>query len=638
MEMTNAGFLPVTKQDMEERGWEQADFVLVTGDAYVDHPSFGAAIIARVLENDGYKVAVLARPGWADPEDFRRFGRPRLGFLITGGCVDSMVNHYSVMKRRRRKDVYAPGGVAGGRPDRAVIVYANRAREAYKGIPVVIGGLEASLRRFGHYDYWDDRVRRSILLDARADILIYGMGEKSMLEVAAALNDGFDARDVTWVPGTAYRTAEPPADALCLPGFETLSDPAAYAESFKLQYENIESFSAKPLAEAYPNASYVVQNTPQPPLTQTEMDAVYELPYTGVGHPAYRSEGAPPAAEEIKFSLAANRGCFGGCAFCALTAHQGRMVTGRSRDSLLREAKKLTEREDFKGYIHDVGGPTANFRENACAGMAKRGACKEKDCLFPAPCPNLKADHGEFLGTLRALRGLPGVKKVFIRSGIRYDYLMADPAHRAVLREICEHHVSGMLKVAPEHIAPGVLKRMRKPGKTVYDAFAAEYAKANKRLSMNQYLLPYFISSHPGSTLRDAVDLALYLKQSGFAPDQVQDFYPVPGTLATCMYYAGMDPLTGEAVYAAKSAQEKEWQRALLHFAKPENRRRVMEALAAAGREDAMPVLFPPKIGRGPASGRGTKPGHETAPKRGTNPGRETAPTRGTKPGRRGGG
>jgi uncharacterized radical SAM protein YgiQ len=577
---------------MAERGWERVDFVLVTGDAYADHPSFGAAVIARVLEAGGYKVAVLAQPAWTGPDDFRRFGKPRLGFLITSGCVDSMVNGYTAMKRRRRRDVYSPGGAAGLRPDRALIAYANRAKEAYGDAPVILGGLEAGLRRLGHYDYWEDRVRRSVLLDAKADLLIYGMGERAVLAVAAALNDGFDARDISWIPGLVFRSRTRPADALALPDFDRLRDKRVYAESFGLQYAHAESASAQALAERYGDALHVVQNPPQPPLTQAELDRVYELPYAGDAHPVYAASGGVPAVEEVRFSLTAARGCFGGCAFCALTVHQGRFVTGRSEASLLREARRLTRRSDFKGYIHDVGGPTANFRRRACRLQETGAACERRACLFPAPCPRLEVDHGEYLAILRALRALPGVKKVFIRSGLRYDYLMADPARGAFLRELCEFHVSGMLKVAPEHVSPRVLARMRKPAAAVYERFAAEYAAVNKALSKDQYLLPYFISAHPGGSLSDAVDLALYLKKSGFVPDQTQDFYPTPGTPATCMYHTGLDPFTGEAVYVAKSPEERRMQRALLHFDKPENRALVLAALAKAGRTEAAALLF----------------------------------------------
>jgi uncharacterized radical SAM protein YgiQ len=595
MSDTHAEFLPVTRRDMADRGWDRADFVLVTGDAYADHPSFGAAIIARVLSDGGSKVAVLAQPAWTGPDDFRRFGKPRLGFLITGGCVDSMVNNHTSMKRRRKRDVYSPGGAAGRRPDRALIVYTGRAKQAYGDVPVILGGLEAGLRRLGHYDYWDDRVRRSVLLDAKADLLICGMGERAVLAVAAALNDGFAARDATWPPGVVFRSRECPRDAILLPDFERLTDKGVYAESVRVQYEYAAraGADARPLAERYGEALFVVQNPPQPPLTRAEMDRVYELPYAGDAHPSYDAAGGVPAMEEVRFSLTSARGCFGGCAFCALTVHQGRHVTGRSEASLVREAKKLTERGDFKGYIHDVGGPTANFRRRACRAQEVGGpACKRRDCLFPAPCPKLEIDHLEYLGILRALRALPGVKKVFVRSGLRHDYLMADPKRDVFLREFCEFHVSGMLKVAPEHVSPRVLARMRKPAADVYERFAAEFAAVNRALSKEQYLLPYFMSSHPGSALDDAVDLALYLKKSGFTPEQAQDFCPTPGTLATCMYYTGLDPFTGEAVYVAKNPAEKRMQRALLHPDRPENRALVLAALAEAGRPEAAAPLF----------------------------------------------
>ncbi|MDR2771658.1 MAG: YgiQ family radical SAM protein, partial [Clostridiales Family XIII bacterium] len=474
-------FLPVTRRDMEDRGWTCADFVLVTGDAYADHPSFGAAVIARILEAGGYKVAVLAQPAWTGPVDFRRFGKPRLGFLITSGCVDSMVNRYTAMKRRRRRDVYSPDGAAGLRPDRALIAYTGRAKQAYGDVPVILGGLEAGLRRLGHYDYWDDRVRRSVLIDAKADLLIYGMGERAVLAVAAALNAGFDARDITWVPGLVFRARACPDDAIILPDFERLHDKAVYAESFGLQYAHAQNAGARPLAERYGEALCAVQNPPQPPLTQAEMDFVHELPYAGDAHPAYAASGGLPAMEEVRFSLTSARGCFGGCAFCALSMQQGSCVTGRSKASLLREATKLTQRADFKGYIHDVGGPTANFRRRACRLQEARGeSCGRRACLFPEPCPQLEVDHAEYLAILRALRALPGVKKVFIRSGLRYDYLMADPNRGEFLKELCEFHVSGMLKVAPEHVSPRVLARMRKPAASVYERFAAEYAAVNR--------------------------------------------------------------------------------------------------------------------------------------------------------------
>ncbi len=609
-------FLPVTAEEMAARGWDEADFVLVTGDAYVDHSTFGTAIISRVLESRGYRVAILAQPDWRSADDFRRFGRPRLGFLVNSGNVDSMVNHFSVNKKRRREDVYSPGGQAGRRPDRALIVYCQRIREAYKDVPVMIGGLEASLRRLAHYDYWDDRVRRSILLDTKADLLMYGMGERSVVEIADALASGLSVRDVTWIPGTCYRAtnvteADLPdllgPDGVVLPPWSAVStDKSAYAESFRLQYYNNDSISGKPLAEFYETVPAkrdadgepvpargiaVIQNVPQPPLEPDELDDVYELPYEGTYHPMYEKDGGVPAIREVEFSITANRGCFGGCAFCALTYHQGRAVRGRSKESIVREAKKLTEKKNFKGYIHDIGGPTANFHGPACEKQKKYGVCRDRDCMYPAPCKNMKIDHSEYLAILRAVRGLPKVKKVFVRSGIRFDYLMADP-DRTFFRELCEHHISGTLKVAPEHIAPPVLACMRKAPAKVFDAFTKEYREINEELGKKQYLIPYLISSHPGATLKDAVTVAEYLHKTGFVPDQVQDFYPTPGTLATAMYYTGTDPLTGRAVYVEKDLHRKHLQRALLHFNKPENRKLVLEALREAGREDLIPVLL----------------------------------------------
>ena len=609
-------FLPVTAEEMAARGWDEADFVLVTGDAYVDHSTFGTAIISRVLESRGYRVAILAQPDWRSADDFRRFGRPRLGFLVNSGNVDSMVNHFSVNKKRRREDVYSPGGQAGRRPDRALIVYCQRIREAYKDVPVMIGGLEASLRRLAHYDYWDDRVRRSILLDTKADLLMYGMGERSVVEIADALASGLSVRDVTWIPGTCYRAtnvteADLPdllgPDGVVLPPWSAVStDKSAYAESFRLQYYNNDSISGKPLAEFYETVPAkrdadggpvpargiaVIQNVPQPPLEPDELDDVYELPYEGTYHPMYEKDGGVPAIREVEFSITANRGCFGGCAFCALTYHQGRAVRGRSKESIVREAKKLTEKKNFKGYIHDIGGPTANFHGPACEKQKKYGVCRDRDCMYPAPCKNMKIDHSEYLAILRAVRGLPKVKKVFVRSGIRFDYLMADP-DRTFFRELCEHHISGTLKVAPEHIAPPVLACMRKAPAKVFDAFTKEYREINEELGKKQYLIPYLISSHPGATLTDAVTVAEYLHKTGFVPDQVQDFYPTPGTLATAMYYTGTDPLTGRAVYVEKDLHRKHLQRALLHFNKPENRKLVLEALREAGREDLIPVLL----------------------------------------------
>ncbi len=587
-------FLPVTKKEIGDRGWSQVDFVLVSGDAYVDHHSFGTAIIGRLLESHGYKVAILPQPDYKSAEDFRRFGRPRLGFLINGGVVDSMVNNYSVFKRKRKVDEYSPGGISGNRPDRAVIVYSNRAREAYKDVPVIIGGIEASLRRLGHYDYWSDKVRRSILLDAKADLLIYGMGERAVVAIAEALEAGIDVKDITWIEGTCYKAKsfEQDEDTAVLPSYEEITgSKEAYCRSFAMAYRNNDNINGKRLVEKYADSLYVIQNKPQPPLSRQELDDVYELPYENEIHPIYEAAGGIPAFSEIKFSLVSARGCFGGCSFCALTYHQGRQVRSRSKESLVAEARALTQKPDFKGYIHDVGGPTANFRYPACKKQLEYGVCKDKDCLYPRPCKNMEVDHKEYLAVLREIRQIPGVKKVFIRSGIRYDYVMADKDD-AFLRELCKYHVSGTLKVAPEHITERVLYHMRKPAKEVFIAFADKYRRINQQLGLKQYLIPYLISSHPGSTLDDAVELALFLKEYGFVPDQVQDFYPTPATLATCMYYTEMDPFTMEPVYIAKDLEEKKMQRALIHYHKPENRGIVMKALKKAGREDLVDVLL----------------------------------------------
>jgi uncharacterized radical SAM protein YgiQ len=578
---------------MKERGWTEADFVLVTGDAYTDHPSFGTAIISRVLERFGYRVCILSQPDWKSCDDFKRFGKPRLGFLINSGNVDSMVNNYSVFKRRRKTDRYSAGGRAGQRPDRAVIVYSNRAKEAYHDVPIIIGGLEASLRRLGHYDYWDDKVRRSILLDSRADILIYGMGEKSVVEIADALAAGIDVHDIGWIRGTCVTAGEVEDDreTIFLPAFEAIRDDKdEYCRSFMIQYRSHDSITAKRLVEQYGEHTFVVQNPPQPPLERDELDDVYDLPYERNYHPVYKKDGGVPAIDEVKFSIVSNRGCFGGCAFCALTYHQGRQVRSRSRESIVKEAKLLTEMPDFKGYIHDVGGPTANFHNPACKKQLKYGVCDNKDCMYPRPCSQMIVDHTEYLEVLHAVRMLPGVKKVFIRSGIRFDYVMAD-RDRTFLEELCKYHVSGTLKVAPEHVVPEVLKYMRKPDISVFEHFSKEFFRINDTIGKKQYMIPYLISSHPGCTLNDAVELALYLKKSGFVPDQVQDFYPTPGTLATTMYYAEKDPFTMKSVYVAKDLKGKKYQRALMHFKKPENRETVIEALKAAGREDLIDEL-----------------------------------------------
>ena len=580
-------FLPMNRKEMEERGWEQPDFVYITGDAYVDHHSFGVAIISRVLEAQGYKVAILSQPDWKQPECVQEFGRPRLGFLVTAGNMDSMVNHYSVSKKRRKQDAYTPGGVLGKRPDRATIVYCNMIRRFYSDIPIVIGGIEASLRRLGHYDYWDNQVRRSILLDSQADILLYGMGEHSIIEVADALNSGLEVKDITFIKGTVYKTKElqDGYDFITLPDYkEIVKSKESYAKSFYLQYCNTDPFSAKPLVEPYGNV-YVVQNTPSLPLTQEEMDAVYQLPYMRNYHPCYEAEGGIPAISEVKFSLVNNRGCFGGCSFCALTFHQGRIIQTRSHESIIEEAKLIIEDPDFKGYIHDVGGPTANFRFPACDKQLTKGACKTKQCLFPNPCKNLKVDHKDYLKLLRKLRELPKVKKVFIRSGIRFDYVVADK-DPTFLRELCEHHVSGQLKVAPEHIADPVLQMMGKPQNSVYETFRKRYKQLNEQIGKKQYLVPYLMSSHPGSTLKEAIALAECLRDLGYMPEQVQDFYPTPGTISTCMYYTGLDPRTMKEVFVPKAPRDKAMQRALIQYRNPKNYDLVLSALKEAGRMD----------------------------------------------------
>lgn len=590
-------FLPVNKQDMIERGWDSVDFVLVTGDAYVDHPSFGTAIISRVLERYGYKVAILAQPDWKNAEDFKRFGKPRLGFLINSGNVDSMVNHFSVFKHRRKTDQYSPGGKAGNRPDRAVIVYANRAREAYKDVPVIIGGLEASLRRLGHYDYWDDKVRKSILLDSKADILIYGMGERAIVEIAEALDSGIEAKYIGWINGTVVRRSEieDPEGTLLLPEFdEIVSDKRKYCESFMVQYTNNDHITGKKIAEKYDDNTYVIQNPPQAPLEREELDDIYDLPFMRNYHPSYEELGGVPGIKEVKFSIVSNRGCFGGCAFCAITYHQGRQVRSRSKDSIVREAHILKDMPDFKGYIHDLGGPTANFVNPACKKQLTHGVCRDKDCLYPRPCKNMDINHEDYLDVLRTVREIDGIKKVFIRSGIRYDYVVADK-DKTFMKELCEHHVSGTLKVAPEHVSPNVLACMRKPDKKTFENFVYQYNKTNRQLNKKQYLIPYMISSHPGSTLEDAIELAEYLKDTGFVPDQVQDFYPTPGTLATTMYYTEMNPFTMEEVFVAKKMQDKKMQRALMHFHKKENKAMVIKALTVAGRKDLINKFYPMK-------------------------------------------
>lgn len=581
-------FLPITREEMKERGWDQVDFVYVSGDAYVDHPSFGHAIITRLLESRGYRVGIIAQPDWRKPESVQVFGEPRLGFLVSAGNMDSMVNHYSVSKKRRKTDAYTPGGEMGKRPDYACVVYGNLIRQTYKKTPIILGGIEASLRRMAHYDYWSDKLKRSVLLDSGADVISYGMGEHSIIELAEALDAGIPVEDITYIAGTVVKakTLDSIYDAEILPSFEDLKvDKMNYARSFYTQYLNTDAFNGKRLVEPYSDHLYVVQNPPAAPLTQMEMDDVYSLPYQRTYHPSYEAKGGVPAIKEIKFSLISNRGCFGGCSFCALTFHQGRIVQVRSHESLIEEAKEITKDKDFKGYIHDVGGPTANFRHPSCKKQMEHGVCKTRQCLFPSPCKNLDADHRDYVSLLRKLRDIPKVKKVFIRSGIRFDYLLADKKQE-FLRELCEYHVSGQLKVAPEHVAGPVLSLMGKPEHKVYEEFTRQFYKMNEKIGKEQYLVPYLMSSHPGSTLKEAVELAEYCRDLGYMPEQVQDFYPTPSTISTCMYYTGYDCRTMEKVYVPINPHEKAMQRALIQYRNPKNYDLVAEALKIAGRTD----------------------------------------------------
>ena len=629
-------FLPLCKQDMIDRGWEQCDFVYVIGDAYVDHPSFGHAIISRVLESHGYTVGIISQPNWKNPKSIDVYGRPRLGFLVSGGNMDSMVNHYSVTKHRRKTDAFTPGGEMGKRPDYATIVYCNLIRQTYKDVPILIGGIEASLRRLAHYDYWSESMKRSILLDSQADILMYGMGEKSIVELADALNAGMEAKDITYIDGTVFKTTEldESLPTIVLPDYEELkANKRKYAESFKVQYGNCDPFTAKRLAEPYGN-TYVVQNPPQKPLTTQEMDDVYALPYERTWHPSYAKAGGVPAIEEVQFSLVSNRGCFGACSFCALTFHQGRIIQTRSHESILAEAEVMVKHKDFKGYIHDVGGPTANFRHPACDKQMTKGACGGRQCLYPTPCKNMRADHSDYIALLRKLRKIPGVKKVFVRSGIRFDYLLADKKD-TFFKELVQFHISGQLKVAPEHVSDAVLARMGKPKNAVYNKFVDKYFALNKQYGMNQYLVPYLMSSHPGSTMKEAVELAEYIRDMGYNPEQVQDFYPTPSTLSSVMYYTGLDPRTMDRVYVPTDPHEKAMQRALIQYRNPKNYYLVREALIAAHREDligsgpkcliraipprqgkptAPPPKLPPKAGKKPPVKAGGKAPAKKAP------------------------
>ena len=645
--MQENGFLPLTRAEMETRGWDAPDFVYVTGDAYVDHPSFGVAIISRVLEDAGFRVAILSQPDYKSADAFRTFGRPRLGFLVTAGNIDSMVAHYTAAKKKRSKDYYSPGGVAGKRPDRAVIVYCNRIREAYGDVPIILGGLEASLRRFAHYDYWEDRVRRSVLVDSRADILTYGMGEKILVRIAELLQKGVPVRKIRDVRGTVFLGAR--GDTVHYPvaaefDFDRLkTDKAYYAEAFGVQYRNQDAINGRALVEYYDD-KMLVQNPPMPPLEREELDRVYALPYQRTYHPSYESEGGVPAIEEVQFSLTHNRGCFGACNFCALAFHQGRTVRSRSIESVVAEAKKITEMPGFKGYIHDVGGPTANFRYPACDKQLKSGVCTHRKCLAPKPCPNLKVDHSEYIELLSAIEALPRVKKVFIRSGIRFDYLLADPDDR-FFKKLVRDHVSGQLKVAPEHCSPRVLDAMGKPHFEVYERFRHRYFELTKSMGKEQYLVPYLMSSHPGCELRDAIALSECLKRDHYAPEQVQDYYPTPGTASTVMYYTGIDPLTMKRVFAPNTPEEKRLQRALLQCNRPENAHLVREALRRAGREDLIgygPLCLvrpegTPKRESTPRTGAQKREKTKNAPKRSEKNTRSTrdtgrAPTRTAKP------
>lgn len=598
--MTNF-FLPVSKSDMKKRGWTQCDFIYICGDAYVDHPSFGHAIITRLLEAFGYKVGIIAQPDWKNKESITILGEPRLAFLVSAGNMDSMVNHYTVNKKRRHQDAFSPGGVMGKRPDYATIVYCNLIRQVYKKTPVIIGGIEASLRRMAHYDYWSDKVKRSILIDSGADIISYGMGEHSIIEIADALNAGIDIHDITFIKGTVYKTKtlDNLENYIELPSYDDIvNSKEMYAKSFYTQYKNTDPFTARILVEKVKEKMYVVQNPPAMPLTEVEMDDIYSLPYMRNYHPMYEKDGGIPALSEIKFSITSNRGCFGGCSFCALTFHQGRIIQVRSHKSIIDEAVQMTKDADFKGYIHDVGGPTANFRHTSCDKQLTKGVCMNRQCLFPKPCPNLKVDHSDYIKLLRELRALPGVKKVFIRSGIRFDYCMCD-SDDTFINELCKYHISGQLRVAPEHISDNVLKKMGKPSNDVYEGFLKRYQRINKKTGKEQFVVPYLMSSHPGSTMKEAIELAEYIRDLGYMPEQVQDFYPTPSTLSTCMYYTELDPATMDKVYTPVSHHEKAMQRALIQYRNPENYELVKEALIKNGRTDLIgfgpKCLIPPR-------------------------------------------
>jgi len=613
-------FLPISKEDMEKQGIEQLDFVYISGDAYVDHPSFGTSIISRMLDANGYSVGIIAQPDWKDDSSIQALGEPRLGFLVSSGNMDSMVNHYSVSKRHRETDAFSPGGAINKRPDHAVVVYCNLIRRTYKTKPIIIGGIEASLRRLAHYDYWSNSFKRSILLDSGADILSYGMGEKSIVEIADALSSGIDIKDITFIKGTVYKTKEKPDDyeTVFLENYPDMkANKKLYAKSFYTQYINTDPYSAKRLVEEYPNGVYVVQNTPQYPLTTEEMDFVYSLPYMRTYHPIYEKDGGIPAITEVKFSLTSNRGCFGGCSFCALTFHQGRIIQTRSHESIIEEAKKIIQDPQFKGYIHDVGGPTANFRRTACDKQKEHGVCTNKQCMFPSLCKNVKVDHSDYLALLRKLRALPGVKKVFVRSGIRFDYLIADK-DETFFKELVKYHISGQLKVAPEHVSDAVLSKMGKPDNSVYNRFVKRYYELNKQFGMNQFLVPYLMSSHPGSTLKEAIELSEYLRDLGYMPEQVQDFYPTPSTLSTVMYYTGIDPRDNSSVKITDNPHEKAMQRALIQYRNPKNYDLVLEALKLAGRMDL--VGYDKKCFIRPRNGRNDQKDNKPSVNKGKTP------------------
>lgn len=615
-------FLPVNQTEMQKRGWDSLDFLLICGDAYVDHPSFGHAILGRLLEDAGYRVGIIPQPGWTGTEDFKRMGTPRLGVLIIPGVLDSMVNNYTASGAPRRKDSYSPGGEKGHRPDRAAIVYSNRAREAFADTPIILGGMEASLRRFAHYDFWQNKVRASVLADCGADLLVYGEGENTLLEIASLLQKGVPIRKMKGIRGTCYmasadenlpnevqqvlRGGSGDSDkALVLPSYEQVAaSKKAFAQAFILQYREQDPFWGRTVIQPHGGKRLMVQNPPGRPLTTGELDRVYALPYTGAWHPSYREKGGVPALDEVRFSITSHRGCFGGCSFCSITFHQGRIIRSRSKRSIVKEVEAMAASPDFKGYIHDIGGPTANFRKPACKKQGTHGSCRDRECLFPEPCKNLQTDHGEYLDILKAAESVPGVKKVFIRSGIRFDYLLRDTDNR-FFGELCRKHISGQLKVAPEHVSGRVLRLMHKPGPEVYEKFRLKYEAFNRENKLKQYLVPYFISGHPGSTLQDAVELAVYMKKTGFVPDQVQQFYPTPGTISTCMYYTGIHPETGEEVYTAKSKKETAMQRALLQFYKPQNRALVKEALRLTGNEELIGFLLSPRAERSAVSTAG---------------------------------